>query len=60
MANFNLEMYFEEPEKQVQSVKAGAEAVLISLNTVRDNAESVIRATNAFMRWLRSLEERCV
>ena len=39
-------MYLEELEKQVQSVKAGAEAVLISLNTVRDNAESVIRATN--------------
>ena len=48
MANFNLEMYLEELENQVQSVKAGAEAVLISLNTVRDNAESVIRATNAF------------
>ena len=48
MANFNLEMYLEELEKQVQSVKAGAEAVLISLKTVRDNAESVIRATNAF------------
>ena len=48
MANYNLEMYLEELEKQVQSVKAGAEAVLISLNTVRDNAESVIRATNAF------------
>ena len=48
MANYNLEMYLEELEKQVQSVKAGAEAVFISLNTVRDNAESVIRATNAF------------
>ena len=47
MANFNLEMYLEELEKQGQSVKAGAEAVLISLNTVRDNAESAIRATNA-------------
>ena len=48
MANYNLEMYLEELEKQVQSVKAGSEAVLISLNTVRDNAESVIRAINAF------------
>ena len=47
MANFNLEMYLEELEKQGQSVKAGAESVLISLNTVRDNAESVIRATTA-------------
>ena len=47
MANYNLEMYLEELEKQVQSVKTGAEAVLISLNTVRDNAESVIRAADA-------------
>ena len=48
MANFNLEMYLEDLEKQVQYVKADAKAVLISLNTVRDNAESVIRATNTF------------
>ena len=48
MANYNLKMYLEELEKQVQSVKACAEALLISLNTVRDNVESVIRATNAF------------
>ena len=54
MANYNLEMYLEELDKQVQSVKTCAEAVLISLDTVRDNVESVIRATNAFSEMVKN------